>query len=99
MTEHAAQVMGAPSMCDLREEIDEIDEELLTLLNRRTELALLIGRIKHGQQLPVYVPERERAIVARLESLNTGPLPNSSIGQIFGAIMTQMREMEERLRN
>jgi len=99
MTEHAAQMQGAPSMGSLRDEIDRIDEELLTLLNRRTELALTIGRIKHGQHLPVYVPERERAIVARLEAINTGPLPNSSIGQIFGSIITQMRELEERLRN
>jgi chorismate mutase-like protein len=82
----------------LREEIDRIDSQLLSLLNRRTELALTIGRIKHAQNLPVYAPERERKILARLESQNTGPLPNESVGQIFGAIMTQMREMEDRLR-
>jgi chorismate mutase len=70
---------------------------LLGLLNRRTELALTIGRIKHAEKLPVHVPERERAILARLEALNTGPLPNDSIGQIFDTIMAQMRQMEERL--
>jgi len=99
MAERAAPAGNEPSMASLREEIDQVDEQLLVLLNRRTELALTIGRIKHGQHLPVYVPERERSIVARLEALNTGPLPNDSIGHIFGAIMTQMREMEERLRN
>jgi chorismate mutase/prephenate dehydratase len=99
MGERAAKVSNEPSMADLREEIDQIDEQLLHLLNRRTELALTIGRIKHGQQLPVYVPERERLILARLEALNTGPLPNDSIGHIFGAIIMQMRELEERLRN
>jgi chorismate mutase/prephenate dehydratase len=99
MAERAAPTGNEPSMASLREEIDRVDEQLLMLLNRRTELALTIGRIKHGQSLPVYVPERERAILARLESLNTGPLPNDSIGHIFGSIITQMRELEERLRN
>jgi chorismate mutase-like protein len=98
MAEHAAHAGQEASMDSLREEIDRIDSQLLSLLNRRTELALTIGRIKHAQHLPVYVPERERKILARLEAQNTGPLPNDSIGQIFGAIMTQMREMEERLR-
>ena len=99
MAERAVAAGIEPSMAGLRQEIDRIDEQLLVLLNRRTELALTIGRIKHGQNLPVYVPERERSILARLESLNTGPLPNDSIGHIFGAIITQMRELEERLRS
>ncbi len=95
----AVHAGGEPSMDSLREEIDRIDSQLLALLNRRTELALTIGRIKHAQHLPVHVPERERSILARLEALNTGPLPNDSIGQIFQTIMSQMRLMEERLRS
>jgi len=97
MAERAVQTGSEPSMGSLREEIDRIDSQLLALLNRRTELALTIGRIKHAQHLPVHVPERERAILARLEALNTGPLPNEGIGQIFLTIMGQMRLMEERL--
>jgi len=97
MAERAVAAENQPSMGSLREEIDRIDSQLLTLLNRRTEMALTIGRIKHAQHLPVHVPERERAILARLEALNTGPLPNDSIGHIFETIMSQMRKMEERL--
>ena len=99
MAERAAHAGHEPSMESLRDEIDRIDSQVLTLLNRRMELALAIGRMKHAQHLPVYVPERERSILARLEALNTGPLPNDSVGHIFGSIMTQMREMEERLRS
>lgn len=88
---------GEPTMAELREEIDRIDSQLLALLNRRTEVALTIGRIKTAQRIPVHVPDRERAILARLEALNTGPLPNDSVGQIFETIMGQMRQMEERL--
>lgn len=97
MAERAVQAGSEPSMAGLREEIDRIDSQLLVLLNRRTEMALTIGRIKHAQHQPVHVPERERGILARLEALNTGPLPNEAIGQIFQTIMSQMRLMEERL--
>jgi chorismate mutase/prephenate dehydratase len=97
MAERAVQTDNEPSVDELREEIDQIDSQLLGMLNRRTELALTIGRIKHARRLPVHVPERERAILARLEALNTGPLPNDSVGEIFETIMSQMRRMEERL--
>lgn len=97
MSERAVQTDSTPSMGELREEIDRIDSQLLAMLNRRTELALTIGRVKHAQRLPVHVPERERAILARLEALNTGPLPNDAVGEIFETIMSQMRKMEERL--
>jgi chorismate mutase/prephenate dehydratase len=97
MTERAAQSSIDPSLATLREEIDRIDSQLLTLLNRRTEMALTIGRIKHGQGLPVFAPERERAILARLEALNTGPMPSDAVESIFQAIMREMRKVEERL--
>ncbi len=99
MAERAVQSGNEPSVDELREEIDRIDSQLLAMLNRRTDLALTIGRVKHAQRLPVHVPERERAILARLEALNTGPLPNDAVGEIFEKIMSQMRKMEERLRH
>jgi 3-deoxy-7-phosphoheptulonate synthase/chorismate mutase len=71
---------------DLRSEIDEIDTKLVDLLNRRTELAQEVGRFKSSYGLALRVPARERAILKRLKKLNTGPLDNESIEEIYRVI-------------
>ena len=78
-----------------RQEIDEIDGEMLRMLNRRAECALLIGHIKKRHNLPIHVPEREEKVIDRLTSLNEGPVPAEAVRQIFQTIFTQMRELEE----
>jgi chorismate mutase/prephenate dehydratase len=77
----------------LRGEIDEIDDQLLGLLNRRAALACQIGRLKAAVQIEgqtvsidMRVPERESEIIARLEGANGGPFPRDAIAPIFGQI-------------
>ncbi|MGV3344737.1 bifunctional chorismate mutase/prephenate dehydrogenase [Enterobacteriaceae bacterium LUAb1] len=48
----------------LRDQIDEVDKTLLSLLARRLELVAKVGEVKSRCGLPVYVPEREAAIFA-----------------------------------
>ena len=48
-----------PALQALREQIDAVDRELLTLLNRRAGLALEVGEIKKHEGSPVFRPERE----------------------------------------
>ncbi|MEO2083053.1 MAG: prephenate dehydratase [Desulfurobacteriaceae bacterium] len=83
------------SLSELREEIDRIDRELLSLLNRRAKLAREVGEIKKKKQLPFYVPGREAKILAKLEEVNPGPLPNESIRAIFREIISACRSLEE----
>lgn len=78
-----------------RNSIDQIDGEILELLNRRTEAALEIGRLKKANNQPVYVPEREKAVIERLIKDNHGPLPDGSVQKIFQAIIEQVRSFEE----
>jgi len=47
----------------LREEIDRVDRELIDLLARRRDVVSRIGAIKSSRGLPVYVPEREEAML------------------------------------
>lgn len=44
----------------LRNEIDGIDDELVTLFVRRMEIAAQIAQYKIDRNLPVYVPTREQ---------------------------------------
>ena len=47
---------------DCRKKIDELDRRLVELINERAECARRIGRLKRNTQLPIYEPEREKAI-------------------------------------
>ncbi|WP_227541513.1 chorismate mutase [Klebsiella pneumoniae] len=47
----------------LRDQIDEVDKALLSLLAKRLELVAEVGEVK-SQGLPIYVPERESAMLA-----------------------------------
>jgi monofunctional chorismate mutase len=77
-----------------REEIDEIDSEMLRMLNRRAACAISIGKIKKRNDLPIHVPEREEQVLQRLISLNEGPMAAQSVRNVFGIIFAQMRALE-----
>jgi chorismate mutase len=74
-----------------REKIDEIDDELVILLNRRAELVLKLGKLKKLAHIPLYDSNRERQIVERARLLNTGPFDQLAITKIFRCIMKESR--------
>ena len=77
------------SMEDLRKQIDRIDEELLSLLNRRAECALRIGEEKRRVGAPLLDPGRETHVLARVKKLNGGPLSPAQVGAIYAVIMKE----------
>lgn len=60
MTNLTAQQALAP----LRQQIDSIDSQLVVLLAERAKVTAQVGKIKQQFALPVYVPEREQALLA-----------------------------------
>ncbi|MEW6115504.1 MAG: prephenate dehydratase [Nitrospirota bacterium] len=81
-----------------RDEIDQIDNKILELLNRRARLAIEIATIKRKANLKFHSPEREKAIIERLTSLNKGPFPNDAIKVIFREIISASLSLEEPLK-
>ena len=63
MSEAAKQAL-AP----LREQIDSIDSQLVALLAKRAKVTAQVGKIKQQYALPVYVPEREQALLSARRS-------------------------------
>ena len=53
----------------LRENIDNIDAKLVSLLCERMETAAKIGQYKRENNLPVYDPARERELFDRVANL------------------------------
>ncbi|MCZ6558498.1 MAG: chorismate mutase [SAR324 cluster bacterium] len=78
-----------------RQEIDEIDTQLLRMLNRRAACALSIGKIKKRNNLPVFVPEREEQVMTRLLAENLGPVRPEAVRTVFQAIFSEMKSLEE----
>jgi chorismate mutase/prephenate dehydratase len=79
---------------DWRSRINDLDDQILNLLNRRAEAAAHIGDLKRRQQGPSYVPEREAAIVRRLGEHTAGPLSADAVAAIWREILSACRALE-----
>ena len=79
---------------DWRRRIDEIDEQLVKLLNERSQCAMEIGHIKQTANLPLYQPEREKQVLANAAGYNHGPLPDTAIMRLFERILDEARSVE-----
>ena len=84
----------ATTLQSLRERIDAADAELLTLLNRRAQLALEVGELKKREGSVVFRPEREAQVIDGLKARNSGPLKTDSIAPIWREIMSACRALE-----
>jgi chorismate mutase/prephenate dehydratase len=77
-----------------RSRINNLDDQILTLLNQRAEAALKIGDLKRQDGAPVYVPERETQIIRRLSEANPGPLTDAMVRAIWREILSGCRALE-----
>ena len=82
----------------LRKEIDDIDNEILKLFNKRAEAVIEIAHIKRNERAKFYSPEREREILDRLTSINKGPFPNDTLKVIYREILSASLSLEEPLK-
>jgi len=82
----------------LRKEIDQIDNEILKLLNKRAEVVIEIAHIKRDEKANFYSPEREREIIEHLTSINKGPFPNDTLKVLYREILSASLSLEEPLR-
>jgi chorismate mutase len=79
---------------DWRKEIDDIDERLVELLNRRSQCAIEIGRLKRAEGLPIYSPEREAEVIDHALGRNGGPLEPEAVRRLFERIIDESRRIE-----
>lgn len=79
----------------LRKSINDIDDNILDLINRRLLLAKEIGQIKKLNNEPILDSARETTIIKRLLSLNKGHLSNNALHHIFTEIIAASREIQK----
>lgn len=94
----ASEPKSAPTLGSLRTEIDRLDRELITLLNHRAEIALLIGQVKDKQGLEVWSQVREDEVIKRALAGSAGPLPEETLRLIFRELMSGSRALQRNIR-
>src|SRR5208283_2718795 len=82
----------------LRKKIDGLDAKIIGLLNDRAAITLAIGRDKIKNKKPIYAPEREKDVLARIKALNQGPIKNEAVEAIYSEIMSASLALEKPLR-
>jgi chorismate mutase/prephenate dehydratase len=86
------------SLEDLRKRIDEIDKQLVQLLNERARVVVEIGKLKNKAEKPVYAPDREKEVLAKVTQANKGPLPDKTLVAIWRELMSGSFALEKPLR-
>jgi chorismate mutase-like protein len=99
MLESTTDETGGNSNADisvLRRMIDEIDDAILDLVNRRLGLAQQIGVAKKKDGIQITDSRRENEIMNRLIKTNNGPLEASGLRRIFAAIIAAGRSIQNK---
>lgn len=82
---------------ELRQRIDELDEELVRLLNQRASCALEIGRLKQQAGMQIYQPSREAEVLQHVQGRTIamgGPLSPAALARLFERIIDEARRLE-----
>ena len=87
-----------PTLDELRDDNDRVDEVLVRLLNERARVACEIGRLKKEQGMDVYQPEREKQVLDHVRNVAVeGPLGPDAIARLFERIIDEARRLERRV--
>ena len=81
----------------LRDTLDNIDNQLLDLLNKRMKTVHKVGELKAQSGGAIYRPEREKAIIDRLEERSnetSGDLNRAAIEALFLEVFAISRNLE-----
>lgn len=82
-----------------RQRIDDIDEQIILLLQRRAKIAREISLAKLNAGLQILDRGREATVFSRVRRLAAGHISSDVIDQIYEAIMSESRRVQAAVRN
>ena len=86
------------NLADLRVQIDALDRELLSLLNRRAQVAEQVGELKKREGTPFFRPDRVAQVIEQIQQANQGPLKNEHVAAVWREIMSACLALESPVR-
>ena len=79
-----------------RNQINEIDDQILALLQRRAKISKQVGATKAETGVAqVYVPNRQKVLIERLKAQNQGKFPEAALEAIWTEILSASRSLQE----
>lgn len=92
----SAQAASAAELAPLRMKIDDIDSQLVALLAERAKVTAEVGRVKQQYALPLYVPERESALLkARRQQASQLGVSPELIEDVLRRVMRESYQTQE----
>ena len=85
---------ASPDLASLRVQIDNIDQQLLTLLNQRALVAERVGEVKKREGSPFFRPDRVAQVIEKIQRANPGPLKGLHVAAIWREIMSACLALE-----
>ena len=82
----------------VRDQIDEVDEQIIELLNKRLRLALAAGSAKLIEGLMVGDDVREQDVLEHVYKVNEGPLPDDDLISFYLNFMQVSRRVQQNVR-
>ena len=86
--------LQSEELASLRTQIDSIDQQLLSLLNQRADVAEKVGELKRREGSPFFRPDRVAQVIEKIQKANQGPLKNLHVGSIWREIMSACLALE-----
>src|SRR5581483_8490034 len=97
-TNAAAGAKMANHLKSLREKIDKLDLQILSLINQRAQHAGEIGKLKNETNAEAFAPAREEEVLKNVLDQNKGPLDNDTIRAIYREIISGSRALQKVLK-
>ncbi|MGL4819665.1 MAG: bifunctional 3-deoxy-7-phosphoheptulonate synthase/chorismate mutase [Bacilli bacterium] len=79
----------------LRNQLDDVNIRILGLLNERAGIVQEIGRLKEEQGVQKFDPERESNMLAKIATLNEGPLTTPTVQHLFKEIFKAGLDLQQ----
>ncbi|WP_152207107.1 prephenate dehydratase [Marinobacter changyiensis] len=84
---------------ELRDEIDQLDRQIMDLISARARCAQEVAAVKlaahPGEDVFFYRPEREAQVLRRIKEQNPGPLSGEEMARLFREIMSACLSLEK----
>jgi len=86
--------MEEQQIAEFRKQIDALDDEIARHLSERAKIVLAIRELKNRANLPLFDAQREQEILTRMSLMNSGPLSDEDLKEIYRNVLYYMRNFE-----
>ena len=80
---------------ELRQQIDDLDEEIIQLLKKRMGISKGVGKLKEKLDIPVEDKNRENEIIDRLTKQAGRNLSKEQLIRIFTAVFKSSKQVQK----